>query len=273
MNPIHKQLLTYSYNIVGSYEDAKDLVQDVLEKYITLDKSQIQHETNYLIKSVINHSINFKERHSRIAQYCLWLPEPLVTESPDCRLIREQTASYTLLVLMERLNPRERAIFILGEPFDYPHNEIAAVLDLSVDNVRQLYSRARKTLRGSNTATVPVKPGALDSYIDALLNGDIKKLEKLLCSDVRVQADGGSKIRVVADFVVGNAAAIQLLLLVYRCYKQHYTRVQTVINHQPAICFYDKDKLVVCQVFGMDGAQIADVYAIMDDAKLKNIRV
>lgn len=271
MKPIYKQLLTYSYNIVGSYEDAKDLVQDTIERYIGVDKSRIQNETNYLIKSVVNHSINFKERHKRTARYGIWLPEPLVTELPDSRLIRENTASYTLLVLMEKLNARERAVFILREAFDYAHEEIAAVLDLTSENVRQLYSRAKKSLRERGAAPVPVKPGALDNYIDAIVNGDIKQLEKLLRSDVRVHADGGSKVRVVVDFVMGSQDAIQLLLLVYRCYKQHYTRVQTVVNHQPAICFYHKDRLMLCQVFAMAGGQVADVYAIMDEAKLKNI--
>lgn len=268
---IHKQLLTYSYNIVGSYEDAKDLVQDAIEKYIILDKSHIQNETNYLIKSVINHSINFKQRKARAARYGTWLPEPVVLESADSRLIRENTAGYTLLVLMEKLNARERAVFILREAFDYSHDEIADVLDITNDNVRQIYVRAKRTLRVPWSANGNIKRGALDEYINAIVNGDVKKLEKLLADDVRVYADGGTKVKVVADFVTGAREAIQLLLFVYRCYKQNYTRKQMVINNQPALCFYDKKRLIVCQVFGLSGSKIANVYTIMDATKLKNI--
>jgi len=115
MQENYRKLLTYSYNIVGSFEDAKDLVQDVIEKYISLDKSNIRDESNYLIKSTINHSINFKNRQNKKEIFGEWLPEPISFDNTDTKLIKEQTATYTMLVLFEKLNPKERAVFILKE--------------------------------------------------------------------------------------------------------------------------------------------------------------
>jgi RNA polymerase sigma-70 factor (ECF subfamily) len=133
MQENYSRLLTYAYNITGSYEDSQDLVQDVIEKYISLDKSEIRNETNFLIKSTINHAINFKNRHSKKMVYGKWLPEPLSFDNAENRLIREQTARYTLLVLLEKLNARERAVYILKQAFDYSHQEISEVLDISVE--------------------------------------------------------------------------------------------------------------------------------------------
>src|SRR5690606_3006571 len=113
MEDLHRTLATYAYNILGSMEDARDVVQDVLEKYIAMDPSRIGDARNYLIKAAINQAINLKKRKAYESTYGKWLPEPVEVHTPDSPLIREQTASYSLLVLMEKLNPLERAVFIL----------------------------------------------------------------------------------------------------------------------------------------------------------------
>lgn len=125
MNTAHRKLLTYSYNILGSYEDAKDVVQDVMEKYIHMDKTKIENEVHYLGKMVINHSINYKNKFGKQISHGVWLPEPISTDTAETHLIREQVAHYSLLVLMETLNAKERAVYILREAFNYSHEEIA----------------------------------------------------------------------------------------------------------------------------------------------------
>jgi RNA polymerase sigma factor (sigma-70 family) len=271
MDTIYRRLLTYSYNIVGSYEDAKDLVQDVIEKYIGIDKSGIEHETNYLIKSVINHSINFKNRNNRIAEYGIWLPEPITTETPETKLIREHTASYSLLVLMEQLNAKERAVFILKEGFDYAHNEIAAVLDISCDNSRQLYSRAKRSLHNASFKVKATPASYLNPYIDAIINGDVKALEQLLAHDVRIYADGGNQVKVIKDFVMGRQDSINLLLFVYNTFQHRYQYVSSVVNHEPVICFYRNGRLFNCLIFHCESDIICNIYALVGNQKLKHL--
>jgi RNA polymerase sigma-70 factor (ECF subfamily) len=149
MDTAYRKLLTYAYNILGSVEDAKDVVQDVMEKYIHLDKAAIRNEVQYLTRMVINHSINFKNRTNRHSAFGVWLPEPVATETGETNLVREQVAHYTLLVLMENLNAKERAVYVLREAFNYSHEDTAEALDITPDNVRQLYSRAKKSLSQS----------------------------------------------------------------------------------------------------------------------------
>ena len=135
-------LFPYAYNILGSVEDAKDAVQDVLYKHFSDRQKTVEHEKAYLIKAVINQSINLKEKNKRIQYGDEWLPEPIATEASDKATDLNDIAAYSLLILLEKLNPKERAVFILKEGFGYSHEDIAEVLSATVEN-----SRDRKSTR------------------------------------------------------------------------------------------------------------------------------
>src|SRR5690242_17877568 len=114
-----KKLFPYAYNILGSYDDAKDAVQDVVVRHLLSDNTHIDNESNYLIKSVINQSINIKKRGSKTINSKTKLPEPIATDNADSGIISKDILSYSVLVLLDKLNPKERAVFILKEAFDY----------------------------------------------------------------------------------------------------------------------------------------------------------
>ena len=277
MQENYSRLLTYAYNITGSYEDSQDLVQDVMEKYISLDKSEIRNETNFLIKSTINHAINFKNRHSKKMVYGEWLPEPFSFENAEHKLIKEQTARYTLLVLLEKLNARERAVYILKEAFDYSHQEIAETLDISVENSRKLLSRAGKQLQ--HTAYQPDNIGAasdmdiLQKYQHALREGNILDIEKLLIDDIRLSADGGKRVRVIKAVEVGKSATAQLLAYVQQQFIGSKPFTFHVFNHQPAICFWQEDCIYNCHILDLDSqGMIREIYSIVDPEKLKRLQ-
>src|SRR5690606_1684095 len=102
--------------------------------------------------------------------------------------------NYSLLVLLERLTPRERAVFILKESFDYQHSDIAAILELREDYCRQLFRRARKKLDASRTVELKreTKNETVVALTHAILQGDIEKVKQLLAADVNSMSDGGS---------------------------------------------------------------------------------
>jgi len=272
----YNKLLTYAYNIVGSYEDARDLVQDVFEKYITLDKSSIRHESNFLIKSTINHAINFKTRQSKKEVFGEWLPEPVSFDNTDTNLIKEETATYTILVLLEYLNPKERAAFILKEGFDYSHAEIAELLEISTENSRQLLSRANKRLKDCKYKNYTPHSGqsfeTLGKYQKALAQADIMELQNLLVNDIKLSADGGAKVQVVSASEIGKTATATLLIYVQQHFLVGKTFTFQFFNHQPAICFWAHKKLHNCHILQLspDGL-INEIYSIVDPDKLKNI--
>lgn len=276
MQENYSKLLTYAYNIVGSYEDARDLVQDVLEKYITLDKSNIRHESNFLIKSTINHAINFKTRQSKREIFGEWLPEPVSFENADTKIIKDETVSYTMLVLLEHLNPKERAAFILKEGFDYSHSEIAELLEISPENSRQLLSRANKQLKGDKflpqKSNIGIHIETLGKYQAALAQANIKELENLLVSDIKLNADGGTQVQVVKGKEVGRTATATLLVYVQQQFLSDKEVTFQSFNHQPAVCFWEGDKLHNCHILQLsDEGAIREIYSIVDPEKLKNI--
>ena len=106
----HRILFPYAYNILGSAEDARDVIQDVLSDYVAGHREGIEDEKNYLIRSVINRAINAKKRKRKvIGQSDIWLPEPVATDdAADRNLYLKDILSYSLMVLLEKLNATDR---------------------------------------------------------------------------------------------------------------------------------------------------------------------
>ena len=267
-------LFPYAYNILGSVEDAKDTIQDVLMKYLSVDKRNIENEIGYLIKSVINQSINIKKRKNKISVNNVWLPEPISTENPDDNLNKNEILSYSLLTLLEKLTAKERAVFILKEAFDYAHQEIADTLTLTIGNSRKLLSRAKTKLNDYNLTSESVEQSAthilLNPYIEVMKRGDMDALEKLLSNDILLTADGGENIKVVKEFSTGIKETSQLLLYVFNAFLIGLEMKFGVINHQPAILFFKQSKLSNCQVFGFENDKIKRIFSIVDPQKLKS---
>jgi RNA polymerase sigma factor (sigma-70 family) len=268
-------LFPYAYNILGSAEDARDAVQDVLYKCLSGGQKEMENEKAYLIKAVINQSINIREKNKNIRYGDGWLPEPIATEESDRAVQLDDIAAYSLLILLEKLSPKERAVFILKEGFGYAHEEIAEVLSATPENSRQLLTRAKRTLDADKQIGRLEKPQQLllQQFLQALRDKDIPALEHLLTADIQYAADGGGVINVVAKHRSGIHEVIDLMLLVYARFLATATCIPTIINHQPAFLYYHKDKLFLCQVFGFSAdGKIAQINNILDPRKLKGLK-
>lgn len=269
-----KRLFPYAYNILGSYDDAKDAVQDVITRYYSADKPNIDSPVNYLIRSVINQSINIKKRGNKTTIIGISLPEPVSTEGADKNISRKEIISYSLLVLLDSINAKERAVFILKEAFDYSHEEIGDTLQISTEGSRKLLSRAKiklEAVRKTNVKRSFANTLPLENYVNAIKNGDIKHLETLLVKDIAVMVDGGA-MSIVSAFESGIRDVIQLMTYVYTTYQTKTEIKISSVNHQPALLFYQDGLLINCQVFEFeeDTALIAGIYSIVDPEKLKN---
>jgi RNA polymerase sigma-70 factor (ECF subfamily) len=267
-------LFPYAYNILGSVEDARDAVQDVLYKRLSGGQKEVDNEKAYLIKAVINQSINIKEKNKRIRYGDEWLPEPIATEETDKAIWLNDIAAYSLLILLEKLNPKERAVFILKEGFGYSHEEIAEVLSATAENSRQLLSRARRKLDADKQISRLEKPQQLllQQFLQAVRDKDIHVLEHLLTEDIKYSTDGGGVIKVVATHCSGIKEVIDLMFLVYSRFLATATFVPTIVNHQHALLYYRNDQLFLCQIFGFSSdGKIAQVNNVLDPQKLKGL--
>src|SRR6201996_6256518 len=267
-------LFPYAYNILGSAEDAKDVIQDVVSNYVVRNQEGIEDEKKYLIRSVINRAISAKKRKRKeIGQSEVWLPEPVATDdAADRNLYLKDILSYSLLVLLEKLHASERAVFILKESFDYTHQEIAAVLSITEEHSRKLLSRAKAKLfkPGSSDKNRDAKtPALLERYMDAIQKRDSQKLESLLSEEVAFYADGGGNVNVVKKSCTGIAEVAELLIYTFHKYQANFTMQFTWVNYQPAFAFYYREKLAVCQVFTIDReGKIVQISTIVDPDKL-----
>ena len=267
-------LFPYAYNLLGSAEDARDAVQDVLYKYLSGQHKEVDNEKAYLIKAVINQSINIKDKNSKIRYGDEWLPEPIATEESDKAVRLNDIAAYSLLILLEKLNPKERAVFILKEGFDYAHEEIAEVLSTTVESSRKLLSRAKRKLDADKQISRLEKPQQLllQQFLQAVRDKDVHTLEHLMTEDIQFTADGGGVIKVVAKHCSGVREVIDLMLLTYDRFLATATFVPTIINHQPAFLYYRDEKLFLCQIFGFSpNGKIAQINSVLDPQKLKGL--
>src|SRR6266516_154397 len=149
----HRGLLfSIAYRMLGSVADAEDALQDAFIRWQRASETDVRSPKAFLVTIVSRLCINHlrSARVQRETYVGEWLPEPLVTDpgSDVSRIAQvDESVSMAMLLLLERLTPVERAVFLLGEIFDYTHSEIAGMLGISEANCRQLLRRARQHVR------------------------------------------------------------------------------------------------------------------------------
>lgn len=193
-------LFGIAYRMLGSAAEADDIVQDVWLRWHFANRSVVQDPPAYLATATTRLAMNLAQsaRSRREAYVGTWLPEPIDT-SADPRLGAERGEALELavLLLLEKLAPTERAVYILREAFDYSYEQIAGVLHLTEDNARQLVSRARKHLtdRRQRPVSSAERRRLLDVFLAAAHKGDLAALEDLFASDIVSYSDGGGLVR------------------------------------------------------------------------------
>src|SRR5215510_15269219 len=144
-------LFSIAYRMLGSASDAEDVVQDAWMRYTSADPASIRSPKSFATTIVTRLCLDrLKSARATREEYIgPWLPEPVLTsevESPATMLQRAESLTLAFLVLLERLSPEERAVFLLKDIFEYGHSEVAEMLGMTVENSRQLLHRAKERL-------------------------------------------------------------------------------------------------------------------------------
>src|SRR5207302_4131698 len=128
--------------------------------------------------------------------------EPLLSDGGTtiARYDLVESVSFAFLVALEVLTPRQRAVLLLRDVFDYSVRETAAALELSEPNVKTTHHRARSAMRAYDASRVrPTRvlqertAAALQRFLTCLRDGDVAGLESLLAEDARTTSDGGGE--------------------------------------------------------------------------------
>ncbi|MDC2954042.1 RNA polymerase sigma-70 factor [Streptomyces gilvifuscus] len=190
------QLFGIAYRVLGSATEAEDIVQEAWLRWQNTDRGAVREPAAFLATITARLAINLAQsaRVRRESYTGPWLPEPVDTRAdPQLGAERAEALDMAVLFLLEKLNPVERAAYVLREAFDYPYPQIAEMLELTEANTRQLVSRARKHL--SSDRRRPVEPAAhrrlMRVFLAAAQTGDLAVLEGLLAEDVASYSDGG----------------------------------------------------------------------------------
>ena len=270
------KLLPFAYNIIGDMMSAEDVVQEVLNKYILSSSEHIKSERSYLIRSVINKAISFKQLlANRMYEYPgEWLPSPVFTEEKVYADIdKRYWLRYSLLILLEHLNAKERAVFILKESFAYSHAEIADLLGIEVEHSRQLLRRGKARIQlNTKVEDANLQGSQLEALTTAITDGDIEKVKSLLHEDVRSISDGGPKTSAARKILYGPDTTIKLLQAIHGKYLLENSKLSFAeVNHMPAVVYSQGSQIYRCIVIELAEERIKDIFIILNPDKLKNL--
>ncbi|AXK87471.1 MULTISPECIES: RNA polymerase sigma-70 factor [Nocardia] len=217
------RLFALAYRMLGSATEAEDAVQETYLRWAGADRSQIRTPEAWLTTAVVNLCRTWlvSARARRESYVGPWLPEPVPTAElgPLETVELRESVSLALLTALERLNPLERAVFVLHAAFGYPHREIAEMLDVSDSAAQQAYHRATQRVRlGRNRFEVSAERARalLERFLAAASTGDVAALRNLLTADATATADGGGVINAARRPVEGADRVARYLLGLFR---------------------------------------------------------
>jgi len=280
-------LFSIAYNMLGSVKDAEDIVQDTYLKWMEVQSDDVRNRKAYLVKIATNKCINYlnSARVKREKYIGVWLPEPLLNYDPDksrAGIESYHSLSFGILVLLEKLTPRERAIFLLKEIFAYDYSELAVIFDKTEDNCRQIFRRAKANL-GKDTrrfkVDIKVHEKMLNNFLRAISDGSLDGLIELLKEDIVFFGDGGGRAIAINDQrltaalkpVHGKENVSRMLLrTVPKLYLlPDYHQEVIIANGLPSVISYSGSTPVGLVSIEHDGEHISNIYVQTNLEKLR----
>ncbi|ONI92760.1 hypothetical protein ALI22I_02015 [Saccharothrix sp. ALI-22-I] len=192
---VRPRLFGIAYQLLGRAADAEDVVQDVWLRWQGADRTVVRNRIAFLVTVTTRVALNVagSARARREIPVDRWLPGQVpLSEDPTLATERSADLERAVLLLLQRLSPTERAVFVLREAFDYPFRDIAERLGIGEANARQLGRRARARLAGPRDEPVhrAARDRLLTAFLDAAQVGAVAHLEHLLADDVLGQGRG-----------------------------------------------------------------------------------
>jgi RNA polymerase sigma-70 factor (ECF subfamily) len=246
-------LFAIAYRILGSVAEAEDAVQDTWLRYAPYPDQPASAKA-FLSAVVTRISIDvLRSARVRREEYPgPWFPEPLLTdpyEDPERSAELADSVSMAALLLLERLSPLERAVFVLRDVFGFGFPEIASAVGRSEPACRQLAVRARRHMdagRPRFEADRREREELAARFFGAVRDGDIEGLRELLAADVQLVGDAGGKAPQLARSIIGADKVARVLASVFpQLVGIHLTFEPHEVNRQPGAIFRDRDGKVL----------------------------
>ncbi len=276
-------LFSIAYRMLGSAMDGEDMVQETYLRSQGTPPETIRSLKAFLTTIMIRLCMDQLQlvRRKRELYVGPWLPEPILTaptpatEDPAERIDREESISLAFLVLLEQLQPFERAVFLLREVFAYEFAEIATMLDKSEVACRRSFSRAKKHL-SEHRPRFPASPEThrqmLTGFLQAAQSGDMIPLMDLLAEHVTLWADAGGKIKQAAlRPIVGRDAVARFSLGTVRFLPADYQVELAEVNGQAAVIIRTSGQALFVLSIEVEAGHIQAIRIIANPEKLARI--
>jgi RNA polymerase sigma-70 factor, ECF subfamily len=283
------------YRMTGDAAEADDLVQDTFLRAMERPPRHTDEPWRpWLVRVAMNLGRDALRRRKRRAYVGPWLPSPIETgdDPPSVEVEAEgrpgtearydllESVSFAFLLALEALTPRQRAVLLLCDVFDYSVKEAAAALGLSEPNVKTTRHRARKALEPYDRARLRATPelaekadAALQRFLQGLMTGDVAAVEALLAEDVRALSDGGEEFLAARKPIVGRAK-VALAYVKFargapaglRAEVRRLNGLPALVTEQPALGKLPPRYVLQCAV-DAEGRIVA-VYSVLATGKL-----
>lgn len=273
------RLFGIAYRMMGSIEDAEDLVQETYLRWQKADASSVREPEGWLVTVITRLAIDRlrRARTEREAYLGPWLPEPLPTgpwRRADERTELQSDLSMAFLVMLERLAPEERAALLLRDVFDCEYREIADTLQKRQAACRQIVHRARARVRRDQPrfeVSLEAKERLLTKFVAAIEADDKEEVLALLAEDATWTTDGGGKTSAARRIVRGAMRVARLILGFTRKGRGILTSEIGWLNGEPAWISYAGDRVFAATAVLTDGHRILAVYRVLNPDKLRSL--
>ena len=273
-------LFSIAYRLLGSVSEAEDAVQETWLRYAA-SPAQPTSAKAFLSAVVTRVSIDvLRSARVRREEYVgPWFPEPLLTDpyqDPERSAELADSVSMAALVLLERLSPLERAVFVLREVFAFGFPEIASAVGRSEAACRQLAVRARRHVdagRPRFEADRREREKLAARFFGALREGDVDGLRELLAADVQLVGDSGGKAPALARSIIGAEKAARVLTSFFPwLVRIDVTLEPREVNGQPGAIFRDRhNKVLFALVLDVLDGQIQTIRSVSNPDKLGHV--
>jgi RNA polymerase sigma-70 factor, ECF subfamily len=269
------RLTRLAYRMLGTQADADDVVQEAFLRWTSADRSDVRSPQAFLSTTVTRLSIDRRrEIDARKEQYVgPWLPEPVVewdTSEPN-RMETAEAVSLAIMHVLESLSPAERAAYLLRTMFDYDYSEIAAVIEKSEPNCRQLVSRAEAHVLSERPRFEPSAEDVrriTDEFLTACTTGNLDGLVQLLHDDAVMLSDGGGRATAARVPVVGADHVGRFFLGIFKKAPPTARLAPCRVNGQPGYAMYLGDELVTIMAVDIREGRIKRLFMIRNPDKL-----
>lgn len=273
---VRPRLFGIAYRMLGSVDEAEDIVQDAWIRWQTTDRNVVNDPPAFLATMTTRLAINAAQsvRARRETYIGSWLPEPVDTsDDPRLGAERGEALELAVLLLLEKLPPLERAAYVLREAFDHSYAQIADMIQVSEANARQLATRGRKHLAAERRASVSAveQRRLLEAFVAAAHSGDRATLARLCAIDVVSLSDGGGAVRAARKPVAGNRRVSRFIAAVSRWLWTGADLSWVEANGRPALLIRREGEPYALLTIRAAASSIDRIFWVMHPAKIAGI--